>query len=102
MSDRKIGAGHAAAMGRLGLKELRNAFSPSRESVADNEIGLYGTQTQGEIADARGGPGHGPEQESSGKAMSLDDLREHAEKRDRDDGRDKENDRGQERGGLER
>ena len=35
MSERKFGAGHVEAMGRLGLKELRNAFNPSRESVAD-------------------------------------------------------------------
>ena len=53
--ERKIGEGHAGAMFRLGLKELRNALNPSRESVADNEIGLYGTLTQGEIAKARGG-----------------------------------------------
>ena len=71
MSERKIGAGHAAAMARLGLKELRNAANPSRESVADTEIGLYGTQTQGEIAEARGGPGQGPEQESSGTTQAL-------------------------------
>ena len=50
----KIGAGHAAAMWRLGLRELRNAFNPSRDSVADTEMGLYGTQTQGEIAQSRG------------------------------------------------
>ena len=102
MSERKIGDGHFAAMARLGLKELRNAANPSRESVADNEIGLYGTQTQGEIAEARGGPGQGPEQESADKTLSLDDLREHAEKRGRDDDRSKENDRGRERGDMER
>ena len=71
---RKIGEGHAAAMFRLGLKELRNAINPSRESVADNEIGLYGTETQGEIAKARRGPGGGLEQESTA-TVSLDDLR---------------------------
>ncbi|CAN5478231.1 hypothetical protein BH10PLA2_BH10PLA2_20490 [soil metagenome] len=71
MSGRKIGAGHAGAMLRLGLKELRNAANPSRESVADSEIGLYGTSTQGEIADARGGPGSGPDQESR-KTPSLE------------------------------
>jgi len=53
-AERKIGEGHAAAMGRLGLRELRNAANPSRESVADAEFGLYGTATQGEIAQARG------------------------------------------------
>jgi hypothetical protein len=72
-------------MGRLGLKELRNAFNPSRESVADNEVGLYGTQTQGEIAAARGGPGQGPEQESQDGKLSLADLRREAQDRGRDD-----------------
>ena len=79
MNQRKIGAGHVAAMARLGLKELRNAANPSQESMADAEIGLYGTQTQGEIAEARGGPGHGPDQESSDKTLSLDELRKDAE-----------------------
>jgi hypothetical protein len=49
----KIGGGHTDAMLRLGLKELRNALNPSKESVADSEIGLYGTRTQGEFADSR-------------------------------------------------
>jgi hypothetical protein len=81
---RKIGEGHAAAMFRLGLKELRNALNPSRESVADHELGLVGTETQGEIAKARRGPGQGPEQESDGKQesgfakLSLDDIRAYA------------------------
>jgi hypothetical protein len=102
MSKRKIGAGHAEAMLRLGLKELRNAANPSRESVADAEIGLYGTQTQGEIAEARGGPGLGLEQESADGTVSLDDLRQDAERRGRDDDRDMGDDRGQERDGFER
>jgi hypothetical protein len=102
MSERKIGAGHLAAMGRLGLKELRNASNPSRESMADNEVGLYGTETQGEIAQARKGPGDGPEQESSDKALSLDDLREDAQRRGRGDDHGKGDDRGQEHAGLER
>ncbi|MFL5241524.1 MAG: hypothetical protein ACJ8FY_05400 [Gemmataceae bacterium] len=82
---RKIGEGHAGAMFRLGLKELRNALNPSRESVADHEIGLYGTETQGEIAKARRSPGDGLEQESpEGKqespaaTLSLDDIRAYA------------------------
>jgi hypothetical protein len=90
MSKRKWGAGHLAAMWRLGLKELRNAFNPSRESVSDSEIGIYGTQTQGEIAEAREGPGDGPEQESK-KKVTLDDLRKEIEKygRGKDDGPDR-------------
>ena len=79
--SQKIGQGHAEAMARLGLKELRNAFNPSRESVADAEIGLYGTQTQGEIAEARGGPGSGPEQEDADRPLSLNDLRKDAQTR---------------------
>jgi hypothetical protein len=102
MGERKIGAGHLEAMARLGLKELRNAANPSRESVADTEIGLYGSATQGEIAEARGGPGQGPEQETSDKVLSLDELRKDAERRGRDDDRGKEDDRGQERNDLER
>lgn len=102
--DRKIGEGHASAMARLGLKELRNAFNPSRESASDQEIGLYGTLTQGEIADARGGPGHGPEQE--GSPLSLDDLRAYAkqlsqaEERGREQGKEQGNEH--DKGGPER
>jgi flagellar biosynthesis/type III secretory pathway protein FliH len=88
--DQKIGEGHVAAMARLGLKELRNALNPSRESVADSEIGLVGTLTQGEIAEARGGPGHGPEQESPGRTISLDDLRGYAKELSQSEDRSKE------------
>ncbi len=102
MSERKIGAGHAQAMFRLGLRELRNAANPSRESVADNEIGLYGSQTQGEIAAARGGPGQGPEQEAPDKALSLGDLRKDADRRGREHEQEREKDRGQEHDGFER
>jgi hypothetical protein len=103
--DRKIGEGHVAAMGRLGLKELRNALNPSRESVADQEIGLYGTLTQGEIAQARGGPDQGPEQESPVATLSLDDLRAYAkelsqaEDRSREQGKEQVQER--DRGGRE-
>lgn len=99
MSEGKIGAGHAAAMGRLGLKELRNALNPSRESVADNEIGLYGQLTQGEIAAARGGPGQGAEQEAPAGKLSLQELRNDAQqKRQEDDrGPGQEQERGPER-----
>ncbi len=90
--DRKLGEGHLQAMARLGLKELRNALNPSRESVADSEIGLYGTATQGEIADARGGPGQGPEQESPNEKLSLDDLRVAAKEQSQLDGRSRERD----------
>jgi hypothetical protein len=71
----KIGEGHAAAMGRLGLAELRNAFNPSKESVADRDMGLYGQATQGEIADARSN--EGPEKQT----MTMSDLRAAAQEK---------------------
>lgn len=102
---RKIGEGHAAAMFRLGLKELRNAINPSRESVADQEIGVYGSLTQGEIADARDGPGKGSNQESRIEKVGLDDVRANAKELSQAD--DRSNEQGKEqvqerdRGGLE-
>ena len=88
--DPDDGESEAAAMARLGLKELRNAFNPSRESVADTEIGLYGTQTQGEIAQSRGRYGTDAEQEraaekapegANGPQVSPDIARELARMR---------------------
>jgi hypothetical protein len=107
---RKIGEGHVSAMARLGLKELRNALNPSRESVADTEIGLVGTATQGEIAEARGGPGQGAEQESPSDTLSLDGLRAYAKELSQSEDRSKEQGKAQgkeqgderDRGGLER
>jgi hypothetical protein len=100
---RKIGEGHVAAMARLGLKELRNALNPSRESVADQELGLYGTETQGEIAKARRGPGNGPEQESSEAkqesrfaTVSLDDIRAYA--KELSEAQDRSREQGKEQG----
>jgi hypothetical protein len=101
---RKIGEGHAAAMFRLGLKELRNTLNPSRDSVADHELGLFGTETQGEIAKARRGPGLGLEQESTA-TLSLDDLRAYAKELSQAEDRGREQAREQvqerDRGGRE-
>lgn len=54
-ADFTIGKGHASAMGRLGLTELRNALDPSSDGqgISDSEIGILGTATQGEIARGR-------------------------------------------------
>ena len=93
MSDRKWGAGSLAAFARLGLKELRNAINPSRDSIADVEIGMYGTQTQGEIAQARAGPGLGPEEESPQKT-TLDEMRQETADKSRASERDRGRDKG--------
>jgi hypothetical protein len=76
---RKFGEGHAEAMLRLGLKELRNALNPSKESVADTEIGLFGTATQGEIAESRDYREEGVRQEPPGQ--------DHQEREQRSQGR---------------
>ena len=49
----KIGAGHAAAMARQGLRELRAAFYPGSNVAQSAEYGLYGTRTPGEVAESR-------------------------------------------------
>lgn len=67
MSDSpKFGAGHASAMVRLGFRELRNAANPSRESIADTEMGLYGSATPQEVHDLRRGDAE------IGRGMSVD------------------------------
>jgi hypothetical protein len=50
----KYGQGHATAMARLGLKELRNAANPSPQSVADTEHGLYGTVSPAQAGQQQG------------------------------------------------
>ena len=54
-----IGTGHASAMFRLGLKELRELGNLHGSNIAQpTEMGLFGTKTPGEVAAARGV--HGP------------------------------------------
>ncbi len=49
----KIGDGHASAMARQGLAELRGAFFNESNVAQPPMAGLYGTPTQGEVAAAR-------------------------------------------------
>lgn len=51
--DPKIGAGHAEAMFRQGLAELRNALYPESNVAQQAQYGLYGTKTPGEVAESR-------------------------------------------------
>lgn len=46
----KIGAGHASAMFRLGLRELRAFFFPESNVAQPSEYGIWGTRTPGEVA----------------------------------------------------
>jgi hypothetical protein len=50
----KIGDGHVAAMGRLGVHELRNSlFTESNVAQKNPEYGAYATATPGEVTEAR-------------------------------------------------
>jgi hypothetical protein len=60
----KIGAGHASAMGRLGLAELRAAVVFSESNVVQPApYGLYGTKTPGEVQEDREASAREPEAE---------------------------------------
>jgi hypothetical protein len=48
-NEPKIGAGHAAAMYRQGLAELRAALYPESNVAQPAQYGLYGTSTQREV-----------------------------------------------------
>lgn len=49
-----IGTGHAEAMFRQGLAELRAAaYFPESNVAQPPQYGLYGTRTPGEVAEAR-------------------------------------------------
>jgi len=61
--DARIGAGHAEAMFRMGLKELRGALYPDSNVAQPGEYGLYGTRTPGEVAESRRSDGLGLEEE---------------------------------------
>ncbi len=49
----KIGTGHASAMGRQGLRELRASLYPESNVAQHGEYGLYGTRTPGEVSESR-------------------------------------------------
>lgn len=49
----KIGAGHAQGMFRLGLKEAASFLAPDSPHVQPPETGIFGSPSQGEIAEAR-------------------------------------------------
>ena len=81
----KIGDGHAAAMGRQGLDELRAALYADSNVAQRPQYGLYGTMTPGEIAAAREGDERALEADKGSDSIVGDRLRESAE---RDHGHD--------------
>ena len=49
----KWGSGHASAMFRQGLSELRGVFYPESNVAQPLQYSLYGTRTPGEVSEAR-------------------------------------------------
>jgi hypothetical protein len=90
--ETKIGAGHASAMARLGLKELRSAAYPESNVAQPSEYGLYGTRTPGEVAEARRSDERDLEEEKP-KDSIIDDRLQQAESRCDDRGEEKQMDR---------
>lgn len=85
---RKIGDGHAAAMARLGLRELRGAMYPGGNVAQHSEYGLYGTMTPGEVAESRRSDDRDLEDESPRKDSVLADRLQQAKDRDDHDTRE--------------
>ena len=72
----KIGAGHAAAMARLGLDELRAAMYTKSNVAQPTEYGIYGTKTPGEVAESRRADERGPDEEPQNDSVLDDRLRQ--------------------------
>jgi hypothetical protein len=85
-SKPKIGEGHASAMWRQGLRELRGTIYPESNVSQHLEYGLYGTRTPGEVADARSAEDRDLEDERRGESVlnrklrELDSRRKHLDK----------------------
>jgi hypothetical protein len=79
----KIGDGHASAMFRQGLRELRASLYPESNVAQNPEYGLYGTKTPGEIADDRKEAARDMDEENAtDRSSSLADHLRQAEGRD--------------------
>lgn len=77
----KIGAGHAAAMARLGLRELRDAMYLDSNVAQYPELGTFGTLTPQEILAGKRDAGAKQEQEPEQDSI-LDERMREAEKRE--------------------
>lgn len=61
----KIGAGHASAMFRQGLAELRGALYPDSNVAQPTVYGIYGTKTPGEVMQEKQGEQRDPDETPS-------------------------------------
>lgn len=84
----KIGAGHASAMFRQGLKEIRGALYAHSNVAQPTEYGMFGTATPGEVDRAIQQSARDPESEKDdGRDSALAERMRAAESRGgREDG----------------
>ncbi|QOJ14814.1 MAG: hypothetical protein HRU75_09255 [Planctomycetia bacterium] len=61
----KIGAGHASAMFRQGLAELRAALYPESNVAQPPQYGIYGTKTPGEVMQEKQSDVRDPDEQPS-------------------------------------
>ena len=81
----KFGEGSLGAFWRQGLKELRAIIYPESNVAQETEHGMWGTLTQGEVAEARRGTVHGQERPHEDKSVLGERLREAEQRQDRDE-----------------
>lgn len=79
--EAKIGAGHASAMLRQGLREARAALYPNSNVAQNQEYGLYGTLTPGEVAESRRSNELNLEEERPMQGSVLEDRMRQAQSR---------------------
>lgn len=72
----KIGAGHAQAMFRQGLMELRAALYPESNVAQPSVYGIVGTKTPGEVMQEKQGELRDPDE----KPSILDERMKQAER----------------------
>jgi hypothetical protein len=85
----KIGAGHASAMARLGLAELRAAFVVSDSNIVQpSPYGIYGTKTPGEVQEER----RSSSRDAGDDPPSMPDGRHESGARDQDRGNEQRED----------
>lgn len=73
-APQKIGAGHAEAMFRQGLAELRGAMYPESNVAQPTAYGIAGTKTPGEVMEDRKGEVLDPDERPSLLDDRLDQI----------------------------
>lgn len=86
--DPRIGAGHASAMLRQGLAELRGAVYPESNVAQAPQYGLYGTKTPGEVMQDRGAEGRDVDEVPS--SLISERLERSSDREQETSGRDRE------------